>query len=736
MKNLSSKWTALALIVPLLAVLGLVLADGCGGGGSSSGTAAAARVPVSNGYVAVGFNTSNLSASGYKNVFLNVVEIRMNPSTSPDVSEFSPHWVTITAPQATGIRAPTGFISTGSGFGGLFYGATSNALIGQGRPEMQIDMNALQNTSELFNVAQAPPRSYYQFEVFLDPLQAGNVIPTCSGALGEGCVNYPAVMNSSLQTRYLKFSLPASGSGFQVAKQQLSPLIFALNVAVGPPPLGSTGPVTITPAIDNLIQTGSNGVFPAGALAGTITGTVEYPKGKTTFDASHRPVTITAELSGTNQVIESVPLPASCNKKSTCGFSLFLPATSVGTAYDIYASGKSNSFAVAGNLVLVASQSVVAPTLQIEQRTSSSFSGRIVDQCGAGVGIAAATLQLLVPDPAVSGADCGTSPTGCVSVATGSSDEAGYFPMPGNGFNRSPFAHLPVEPNESNYGLSVNAAGFDSFLAEIVPAQTNYKCPSPATRVSNVCTISLSHGTLTGHVAVAIPANASPTLPQVNVLVVAEDHGSNNIENVQMVTIPPGSTASTQIPFSINVPLSSSVGSFDVFATAQDVFNGMPQITTGHTYGVAANIQNVTDSCTSSPTAISPPQDPLTIECAGHGSLFGPQSVANVGTDTSLVLSKQDPTNGEYVDVQTIGVAPPPSSTSATYAICAPPDAYELTAFDSGVAGSPVAAVVSTPVPAPSPTPSPCPQVCDSGQGSQCLICNQTIGPVVVAPTP
>ncbi len=725
----------MTLIVPLLAVLGLILADGCGGG-SSSGTASAARVPLNNGYVAVGFNTSNLSASGYKNVFLNVVEIRMNPSTNPDVSEFSPHWVTITAPQATGIRPPTGFINTGNGFGGLLYGSTSNALIGQGRPEMQIDMNALQNTSELFNVAQAPSKSYYQFEVFFDPLQAGNVIPTCSGALGEGCVNYAAVMNSSLPTKYLKFSLPASGSGFQVAKQQLSPLIFALNVAVGPPPLGSTGAVTITPSIDNLIQTGSNGVFPAGALAGTITGTVEYPNGKGTFNASHRTVTITAELSGTNQVIESVPLPGSCNKKTTCGFSLFLPATSVGTAYDIYASGKANSFAVDSNLVLVASQAIVAPTLQIEQRGLTSFSGKVADQCGAGVGIPAATLQLLAPDPAVSGADCGSSPVGCVSVATANSDEAGIFPLPGNGYNRTPFSRLPVEPNESKYGLSVNAAGFDSFLAEIVPAQSGYKCPAPATVVNKVCTISLSHGTLTGHVAAAIPTNASPTLPQVNVLVVAEDHGTNNIENVQMVTIPPGSTASTHIPFSMNVPLSGSVGSFDVFATAQDVFNGEPQLTTGHTYGVAANIQNVTDTCTSSPTAISAPQDPLTVECVGHGSLFGPQSVANVGTDTSLVLSKQDPTNGEYVDVQTVSVAPPPSSTSATYAICAPPDAYELTAFDSGVAGSPVAATVSTPVAAPSPAPSPCPQVCDSGQGSACLICNQTTGPVVVAPTP
>ncbi len=726
----------MALIVPLLAVLGLVLADGCGGGGSSSGTAAAGRVPTNGGFAAIGFNTANLSAPGYKNVFLNIVQVRMNPSTNPDVSEFDPHWITITAPQATGVNLPATFISTGNGFGGLLYGGTTNALIGQGRAEMQIDMNALQNTSELFNVANVPPKAYYQFEVFLDPIVPGNVIPTCSGVLGEGCINYQAVLDSSITTKFLKFSLPSSGAGFLVSKQLLAPIIYSLNVAVGPPPLGSTGAVTITPAIASMIQPGSGGVFPAGALTGTISGTVEYPPGKGAFDATSHPVNVTAELAGTNQIIESVPLPASCNQKSTCGFSLFLPATSVGTAYDIYASGKSNSFAVAGNLLLVASQSLVAPTLETEQRTTSSFSGKVADQCGAGAPIPAATLQLLVPDPAVSGADCGTSPVGCVSVATASTDEAGNFPLPGNGFQKTPFSQLPYEPNETNYGLSVKAAGFDSFLDQIVPAQTNYKCPSLATHVNKVCTISLPHGTLTGHLAVQIPANASPTLPQLNVLVTAEDHGTNNIENVQLVTIPAGGTASTQIPFSMNVPLSGSVSSFDVFAAAEDIFNGTPQVTTGHTYGVAANIQNVTDACTSSPTAISPPQDPLTIECVGHGSLFGPQSVANVGPDTSLVLSKQDSTNGEYVDVQTVGVAPPPSSSSATYAICAPPDAYQLTAFSSGVAGTPVAATVSAPTPLPSPTPSPCPQVCDSGQGSQCLVCSQTIGPVVVAPNP
>lgn len=719
----------LALIAPILVVIGLMMADGCGGGGGGSSSAVAARPPTLKGYAVIGFNTAqfqNPGAPAYKNVFLNVVSVRMNPSTNADVSEFDPHWVTINVPQATGANLASGFINTGLGYGGLFFGATTEAVIGQARAELQIDMTALQNVAQVFNVQPVTTNTYYQFEVILDPLAPGNVVPTCSGVYGEGCITYPAVLDPSLPSRILKFSLPA---GYQVAKQLLSPAILSLNISVGPPPLGSTGAVTILPAINNVITANGNSLPPT-ALAGTLSGTVEYPTGKNTFSARLRPVTITAEVSGTNQIVESAPLPASCDGKTSCGFNLFLPAAdTIGTLYDIYAASKSASYAVSSGQLVVSGQAntnLVSTPLQITTQTSAPFSGKVTDECAAGTAIPAATLQILVPE--TSGTDCSVIPTpdGCVSVATASTDEAGLFPMPGNGFTQAPFNQIPVAKGAT---LIVNAAGFSPFAAPLVPTTSNFKCPG--VNQAQVCTLSLAHGTLQGTINVQIPPNASPTLPQVNVLVMAEDSGTNNIENVQMVTIPAGANSTTQIPFSMNVPLNTTApaAALDVFAAAQDVFNGVPQTTTGHTYGVASAIQNSASACGDPAIVVS---NPLTIECVGHGSLLG--GVSGVGADTSLILSKEDPNKaGNYVAVQTTNIAPPPSSTSGSYAICAPPDAYQLTAYNSGAAGTPVPATVSTPV-AVSPSPTPCPQVCDSGQGSTCLICNGTQGPNVGAP--
>lgn len=719
----------MALIAPILVVIGLMMADGCGGGGGGSSSAAAARPPTPQGYAAIGFNTAQLLSPGaplYKNVFLNVVAVRMNPSTNADVSEFSPHWVSINVPPATGVNIATGSINTGLGFGGLFFGGTAQALIGQGRAELQIDMTALQNVAQIFNVQPIIPNTYHQFEVILDPLAPGDVVPTCSGVLGEGCITYTAVLDPSLPSRILKFSLP---TGYTVAKQLLSPAILSLNVNVGPPPLGSTGAVTILPAINSIITANSDSLPPT-ALAGTLSGTVEFSSGET-FATSTHPVTITAERAGTNQIVESAPLPPSCNGKKTCGFNLFLPASaSIGTLYDIYASSKETTFAVSSGQLVVSGQTntnLVSTPLQIKTQPSVFFSGAVTDACSgaAATAISAATLQILAPE--TSGIDCGVIPTpaGCVSVASASTDEAGFFPMPGNGFTPAPFNQLPLEKDLT---LLVSAAGFSPFTAPLVPTPSNFKCPG--VNKATVCTLSLAHGTLQGTINVQIPPNASPTLPQVNVLVMAEDSGTNNIENVQMVTIPAGANSTTQIPFSLNVPLSTTTpaATLDVFATAQDVFNGVPQTTTGHTYGVASAIPNSAAACGDPPVVVT---NPLTIECVGHGSLFG--GVSGVGADTSLILSKEDSRTGDYVAVQTTNIAPPPSSTSGSYAICAPPDVYQLTAYNSGAAGTSVPAAVSSPVPV-SPAPTPCPQICDSGQGSACLVCNSTQGPNVVAP--
>ena len=727
----------MALIAPLLVVIGLMMTDGCSGGGGSSGTAAAQRPPSNKGYAAVGFDTAlaGAGAAAYQRVLLNVVEVRMNPINNATISEYDPHWVTVGVPAATGATLAAGFINTGLGFGGMLFGGTTQALIGQGRAELQIDLNALQNIAQIFNIQSVTSNTYYEFELILDPLVPGNLVPTCSGSAGEGCIAYNAVLDPSIANKIIKGYI---SGGIEIAKQNISPVVVGLYTNVGPPPFGSTGVITITPQIfqinNQLTQQSLNAGFtnPGPVLTGTITGTVQYPAGKGAFNATARPETVTAEISGTNQIVESVALPVSCNGKDTCPFTLLVPATSGGTAYDVYAAGKVTSFGVASNQIVTAGGTTAAPTLKIESRVTSTFGGKVTDECAAGAAIPAATLQILVPDPAVSGADCATSPVGCVSVATAQTDETGNFPMPGNGFLHAPFNQLP-DDKSATYTLSVTAAGFSPFLEPITPQPSKYKCPG--TNIKGICNISLGHGTLTGTINVQIPAGAAPTLPQVNVLVMAEDHGTNNIENVQALTIPAGATSNTQVPFTMNVPFNTTTpaAALDVFATAQDVFNGVPQTTTGHTYGVAANVLNGAAKCSDAASVVP---NILTIECVGHGSVTG--SVTNVGGDTSVVLSKAapPPTAGAtpgYVAVQTSVIAPPPSSTSGSYAICAPPDVYQLTAYSSGVAGTAAPVTVSTPVPI-SPSPTPCPQVCDSGQGSACLICNGTQGPAVPAP--
>ena len=132
---------------------------GCGGGGGS---------PVSTptfGSVEVGFVDS--PNTGYQAISLNVVSVRMNPSTDPNVLDSDPNWVTITAPPGSGILT-----------GG----------------ELSLNLLDFQSNAMVFNTGQVAAQNYNQVEVVLDPNFPGNVIPTCpvgAPAASEGCVNYP-----------------------------------------------------------------------------------------------------------------------------------------------------------------------------------------------------------------------------------------------------------------------------------------------------------------------------------------------------------------------------------------------------------------------------------------------------------------------------------------------------------------------------------------------------------------
>jgi hypothetical protein len=223
----------------------------------------------------------------------------------------------------------------------------------------------------------------------------------------------------------------------------------------------------------------------------------------------------------------------------------------------------------------------------------------------------------------------------------------------------------------------------------------------------------MSRGTLSGTVSLS----SAGTTP-LSVLVFAEDTLTNNIENVSLVTVPANVTS---VPFSMNVPDSDNVGAagtvvsqLDLFASAQDLFNGSPQVNSGHTIAVqsavAAPPPPTGTSCNVTNTA-----DLSGMTCVGHSSVSG--MVTPAFGDT-VVLSKSD------VDIESAPVMPPGqvAGVSGVYTICAPADPLPYTLTHEPEGGS-TSVTLPTPVVGPSPGATPCPSICDAGQGTSCLTC-------------
>jgi hypothetical protein len=417
-----------------------------------------------------------------------------------------------------------------------------------------------------------------------------------------------------------------------------------------------------------------------------------------------------------------VTLPSTCNGKKTCTFFLYLPAGPEGTNYDLVASGKGTSYAVRSSVKVTVGvlNDISSPPLAIVTRPAVTLSGKVSDPC-TGFPIQAATLNLLVPDPLVV-ASCTTAagslpPAGCVVAATGSSDEAGKFPLPGNGFNEAPFDMVPTPLTKSSYELTTTAAGYDRTVFTVEPSGSSLKCDFPNTKTST-CNFTMSRGTLSGTVSLS-----SPGTTPLSVLVFAEDTGTSNIENVSLVTVPANVTS---VPFSMNVPDSDNVGAagtvvshLDLFASAQDLFNGSPQVNSGHTIAVqsavAAPPPPTGTSCNVTNTA-----DLSGMTCVGHSSVSG--TVQNPEFGDTVVLSKEDVSAQENVDIESVTVIPPGQTAAGAYTMCAPADPLPYT-LTHEPAGTSTSVTLPTPVVGPSPGATPCPSICDAGQGTSCLTC-------------
>jgi hypothetical protein len=202
-----------------------------------------------------------------------------------------------------------------------------------------------------------------------------------------------------------------------------------------------------------------------------------------------------------------------------------------------------------------------------------------------------------------------------------------------------------------------------------------------------------------------------------NALVMAEDSGTDNVENVALSTIPGGANVGI---FTISVPVAAPssdaipVNNFDVYASVQNQFEGSPEKISGNLIGTAASVGAPPSACsTIGIPALSP------MDCVGSGSVFGNVTTTNP-SQTSVRLSK----NGVQImetEANSIGLAP-----FNIYDFCAPADTYLLTHYQGSIAQS-SAPIVLVP---PPPTTVSCPSICQNPANS-CLICQPTAGPAL-----
>jgi hypothetical protein len=669
--------------------------------------------------------------ASFQRITLNVISVRLNPSKNPNVSDFDSNWATVSVPAGVGKYEGITDVSTGNTFGGLISSSNSNVAIGEGKAEIQIDLSAIQNIAEIFNAQPIPAKTYRQVELVLNPSTPGNVVPLCAQTFpaGEGCIDYRATFPQISPTPPMPLSIRYSAT-IDLSKGQnvVTPLVIQVDPGLGTAPTSFNQNVQIDPTISVIPNTGGTMAMPfQNPALGSIQGTI---KTNATF-SSKRPQSITARLAGTDNIVETLTLPNSCNGKTSCGFILYLPAAAEvfgGTNYDLVASSKSASFAVRGNVNVNSGFGTVLPTaFEVKSKPTISLTGKVADLC-TGVGVQAATLDLLVPDATISPVpDCSMipRPAQCVVAVSAATDEVGNFPLPGNGDTAPPFNSVPLPDNSAPYELVTTAAGFDRTPLVVTTNGNVFKCTPTAK--SGACYVNMSHGVVMG--SVSLGSGSGP----LSVLVAAEDSGTNNIENLELVTIQKDANSVSykmNVPDDANIGVSGPVTLLDFFASTQDLFNGAPQKATGHSIAVASQF--------AAPGACPPVPGPDLggMTCVGHGSVTG--TVTNpVSTDT-VVLSKSDGPN--QVQIESVPIAPLGSTNAGDYSICAPADSYSLIHYQQATpaptpVGAPLPVTLNTPImvptamPSPSVTPTPCPGICQinpPNPNSGCLTCTAT----------
>jgi hypothetical protein len=728
--------TALRLGLPFIIIICLLLA-----GAVPAGAAKTTRVQI-------GFVSTQTVVNGaptipsFQNVLLNVVSVRINKNAAA-------------APNAGGwqkIPAPPGIGGNGT------------------QAELQIDLNTSQNIPELFNTSSVRPDTYKIVQLVLDSTNPGTLIPTCPASPpADGCINYPLQINNPNGITVSAKDLFPTSTG------NLASLILQVTLTITKVPSGPGGAYTGTVMIAPV----------TGVVTGNITGQVKVSG--TAPPSKIRKLTVSAETIGTNTVIATAPIKSGtgCTGAPSPGgcFTLTLPAagpqaTPFGTLYDLAISGGAATYGAERLQPLFPGGAIAVDPKDFSlmgNQTLGSITGTVTDGCVASKTIAGATLQLLIPPNHLTNMTtpppanfCIVSPEQCISVATANTDNTGAFPLPGPITIPAAFDSVPILGKNANpYVMEVTAPGYNTLFVLAKPGNGTNKtgvgtCSIDGGTTFNKCNLLM----MTGYIAGAFPIVPPNPGQTVLVQVMAEDHGTNNIQSALPMPItvnsnknvincmPPNGTVCAN--FKLNVPATTPaapIGPFDLFASTIDLYQGVVDPYQGHSISV---ISDVTPPAACATTTIATPIDPSqVITCVGHGSITGTVATPNLGE--SVVLEKLDlapPSGDDNPEVQItnsiVENQPPNPSPSSNFSFCAPADMYELQKAElvpapvSSVVPSaaPTTSLVDTPVSVtiplppnaggPSPTPTPalkCPTNCSHPDGTCPGICSNAFVP-------
>jgi hypothetical protein len=393
-KPIRTWYASLVLLAPFLLMLGLMFApSGCGSSGGGSTPMA------TQGSIELGFVDS--PTNGYQQIALNVVSVRFNPSTDPNVPDSDPNWYTIPAPGGAGAAG-----------------------------ELALDLTTIQNNVQVFNTVSTAAQVYYQVELVLDPNVPGTIVPSCAQGTSpiEGCVSYPLTVSGSTNIR------TTVSAGISVTANALTPVVLDVSPGTIVPPSAPGGFYTVSPTILPVSNT----------LLANITGTITINGGSLAG-----PQVITAELTGTTQIIASSFTVPNGNSAT---FSLQVPATAQGTTYDLFVSGGSAS--IASYQGLTVTRGVAPPPISFTVQANPGFNviaGTITDQ-PSGAPVAGGTVSVLQAPVNDSGANCETTPSACVAILAAATNEQGQFSI-----SNVPFGSYAVQAQNTGNATQVSS---------------------------------------------------------------------------------------------------------------------------------------------------------------------------------------------------------------------------------------------------------------------------------------